>query len=176
MKNSFVRLLVVLAVVASASTGCSRKEQQPSRVPATQPGAAPQRQGEVKAAPRDETDVVPVRDRVLALFKTGDFVSIYQEASKGFREVGSKEQFAALWTQQFEQTGAIKDIIETGHSVRPADGFLIFTYRVNYVNMPKDLRLTFGRSDEKTGFFGLSKGRKMELTGIHQTNVKTKDK
>jgi hypothetical protein len=185
MRKALVRLLVVSAVVAAASAGCSKKEQQPAQAPATPPGAAPQQQagqpqqqkGEVKAAPRDEADVVPVRDLILAHFKAGDFEAIYREASPGFREVGPKERFAALWKNQFEQTGAIKNITETGHSVRPSDKFLIFTYRVQYEKMPKDLRLTFGRSDEeKSGFFSRAKERKMELTGIHQTDVQKKDK
>lgn len=146
MRNVLVWLLVVSALVAAASAGCSRNE-------------------EVKADPRNEADVVPVRDRVLAHYKSGDFETIYQEASKGFREVGPKEQFVALWKNQFEQTGAVKDFKETGHNIRPADKFLIFIYRVQYEKMPKELRLTFGRS----------KDGKTELTGIHQTDI-NKDK
>jgi hypothetical protein len=180
MRKAFVRLLAVSAIVAAAAAGCSRKEQQPAQVPATQPGAAPQQAGqppqqkvEVKAVPQDEADVVPVRDRVLAHFKAGDFEAIYQEASPGFRKVGPKEQFIALWKQQLEQTGAIENITESGHSIRPTDRFLIFTYRVQYKNMPKDLRLTFGRSNAgKMHLFGRFNAGKMELTGIHQTDKK----
>ncbi|MDR3579946.1 MAG: hypothetical protein P4L44_08300 [Oryzomonas sp.] len=178
MRRAFVRLLTVSAVVAAAVSGCSREERQPPQSPATRQGAAPQQmwqfpqqKREVKAAPQDEADVIPVRDLVLTRFKAGDFEAIYRDASKGFREVGPKERFASLWAQQLEQTGTIKDLTETGHSTRPTDGFLIFTYRVQYERMPKNLSLTFGRSDEKTGFFGRSKAGKMELTGIHQTDV-----
>lgn len=174
MKHAIIRMLVVSAVVVAATAGCSRKEQQPAQAPAIQPGATPQQagqppqqKGEVKAAPQDEVDVVPVRDGVLSHYKDGDFEAVYRDASPGFREVGPKEQFVALWKQQFEQTGAIKTITETGHSIRPTDRFLIFIYRVQYEKMQKYLRLTFGRSTD---------GKKMELTGINQSDAQNKDK
>jgi len=163
MRIVLVRLLVISAFFAAAAAGCSRN------------GATPQ-QEEVKANPRDEADVVPVRDRVLAHYEAGDFAAIYQEASKGFREVGSKEQFVALWKNQLEQTGAIRSYKETNHGIRPTDRFLIFTYRVQYEKIPKELRLTFGRSTAgKLQLFGGSKGGKMELTGIHQTDNKKEE-
>ncbi|MDR3581342.1 MAG: hypothetical protein P4L44_15385 [Oryzomonas sp.] len=163
MRNVFVRLLVVSALAAAACAGCSRKEQRPAQ--------ASQQKKDVIADPRDEIDVVPVRDRVLEHYKAGNFEAIYQEASKGFRQVGQKEQFVALWKNQLEQTGAIKDFKETGHGIRPADKFLIFTYHVQYEKMPKELRMIFGRSDAgKMQPFGRSNDGKMELTGIHQTD------
>ena len=95
---------------------------------------------------------------MMAHVKAGEYSAMYKEASAGFKEVGTEQQFIAMWQNQLQETGAFKDAKEIGHTVRPDDKFLVFTYDVQYEKMRKALTLTFGRS--KKGV--------MELTGFNQ--------
>jgi hypothetical protein len=166
---------VVLAICMTGLSGCGAKKEKAGQAPAQkapaqqavqaqqQKGQAQQQKGQaVVASPRDEADAAPLKERVLAQYKAGDYAAIYREASTGFRAVGPETQFIALWAKQHQETGAFKDAKEVSHTVRPQDKFLIYIYHVQYANKKKQLRLTFGRSN---------KG-KMELTGINQTEIK----
>lgn len=169
MKIPSIITAAVLAICMTGLSGCgSKKEKASSQAPAQKPPvqqadqAPPQKGGPLVAPPRDEADVAPLKERILAQYKAGDYAAIYREASAGFREVGPEPQFIALWKKQIVETGPFKEAKEVSHSVRPDDKFLLYTYHVQYLNKKKQLRLTFGRSN---------KG-KMELTGINQTEIK----
>lgn len=159
-----VAFMIMLAVVP----GCTKKEQtnQPktslqaattSSKKAGNPHAA-----QLVASPQDEADAEPLKTKVLAQVKAGDYASIFKGASDGFKEVGPEQKFVALWQQQLQQTGAFKKAKEVSHTVRPGDKFLIYNFEVQYEKANKVLRLTFGRS----------KKGKMELTGINQSDPK----
>jgi hypothetical protein len=159
-----VRITITLALIITLAVlpACNAKKDKPEQAlpqkgsPATPPNAA------VTAPPQDEADTTPLKEKVLAQLKTGDFAAIYRDASAGFREVGPEQMFLAQWNKQLQETGPFKDAKETSHSVRPTDKFLVFIYTVTNENKQKELRLTFGRS----------KKGKMELTGINQRDPK----
>ncbi len=168
MKKQVI-ILILIAGMLAALSGCSSKEEKQA-TPALPAPAAPQQAGQaslphapVPADPLDEKEVVPLKSRMLEHVKAQEFGAIYDEASDGFRKVGAREQFVALWQQQLQQTGAFKSASEISHTVRPTDRFLLFIYSVKYEKMVKNLRLTFGRS---------TKGGKLELTGINQSDAK----
>jgi hypothetical protein len=167
MKQVSMVTALVLAASLAARPGCGTKKEQPQtqaqkQAAPQQPGQAPHSQGELKASPQDEAEVAPLKEKVLAHVKAGEYEAIYREASDGFRAVGPKEQFVAMWQKQVQETGPFKEATQIGHSVRPTDRFLVYIYQVRYEKKPKELKLTFGRS---------SKG-KYELTGINQTEKK----
>jgi hypothetical protein len=156
--------IVFLMILLTILPGCDSKKKNvaqttPQNVNQTQPL---QKAGDVKATFQDEAEASAARTRVLTQIKRGDFNTIYEEASAGFKDVGHKQQFLALWNKQLQETGAFKEAKEISHTVRPADKFLVYTYNVKYEKKPKELRLTFGRT----------KNGKMELTGINQTDLK----
>jgi hypothetical protein len=155
---------VFLIILLAALPGCDSKKEKAAQAPphkADQP-QSPQKASAVVAAPRDKADAVAVKSRVLGQIKRGEFAVIYKDASAGFREVGTEQQFLAQWSKQLQETGAFKEAKEISHTVIPEDGFQEFKYNVRYENKTKELRLTFGRS----------KKGKMELTGFHQKDVK----
>jgi hypothetical protein len=168
MENSmnFVRITTTIAfiITLSAVMGCSKKEKaaQPQAPLQAATTSSKKVGGQVVALPQDDVDVVPLKAKVLTQFKAGDFVSIYKDASEGFKKVGSEDQFVTLWKQQLQQTGKFKDAKEISHTVRPTDKFLVFIYKVQYEKANKAVRFTFGRS---------GKG-KLELTGINQSDPK----
>ena len=167
MNHVRITTTVVFMILLSAVTGCSKKEkasqpQAPQQTATTSSKKTPPQTGPVVAPPQDEADAAPLKAKVLAQLKTGDFASIYKDASEGFRKVGAEKQFVDLWQKQLQMTGPFKDAKEISHTVRPGDKFIIFIYKVTYEKNSKALRLTFGRSE---------KG-KMELTGINQSDPK----
>jgi len=164
MKYIYSVTIVFLLILIAALPGCNSNKEKTEQAPlknSGKPTAPLQKEGAVVASPRDITDVTPLKDRVLTLFKGAEFSTIYKEASAGFRDVGPEQQFLEMWQQQRMDTGAFKDAKEVSHTIRPADKFLVFIYDVNYENTHKALRLTFGRS--KKGV--------MELTGINQSDL-----
>ncbi|MDD5284693.1 MAG: hypothetical protein PHD54_02440 [Desulfuromonadaceae bacterium] len=163
---------VIFIILLAALSGCNSKQDKASKAPEIKPGETqsqmtsgrrpPLKPSAVVATPQDETDAAALKTRVLSQIKNGEFTAIYKEASEGFRKVGPGEQFVAFWNKQLEETGAFKDAKETGHTVRPSDGFIVYACTVQYEKMKKELRLTFGRSKKGT----------MELTGINQKGIK----
>jgi len=156
---------ISLLLLLPALPGCGKKQDNAAQAPAqsvpTQP--KPQQGAVVTLTPApEEPESAAAKTRVLAHIKGAEFASIYREASAGFRQVGTEQQFLELWNRQLQETGAFKDAKEVTHGIRPTDKFQVYIYTVQYEKKPKQLRLTFGRS----------KQGKVELTGINQTDVK----
>lgn len=170
MKNVSSLAKILLLILLTAAAGCGKDQEKSGQATPQQPGQSPTAQagkaaapagGAVVASAQDEAEASVAKEQVIKYIKSNDFSSIYKQASAGFRQVGSEQQFIALWQKQLQETGAFKSAKQVSQSVRPADRFLLFTYQVQYANMIKELRLTFGRS--KTG--------KLELTGINQKQI-----
>lgn len=170
MKNARFLTKVSLLIILTAVSGCGQNKEKSGQASPLHPGESqssqgatamsPQKNGAVAAA-KDEADAAMAKEQVIKLLKGSDFSTIYKQASAGFRQVGSEQQFVALWLKQLQETGPFKEAKQIGHTIRPADKFLLFTYQVKYANMSKELSLTFGRS----------KSGKLELTGIHQKQL-----
>lgn len=170
MNNASSIAKISLLILLAAASGCGQNKEKSSQAVPAQAGqpqsspdgqtAAPQK-GALVASPQDASDAAIAKEQVINSLKASDFGAIYKQASAGFREVGSEQQFIALWQKQLLETGAFKEAKQTSQSIRPADRFLLFTYQVQYANMSKELRLTFGRS----------KAGKLELTGINQKQI-----
>ncbi len=170
MNNASSIAKISLFVLLVAASGCGQNKDKSSQATPAQAGqpqsspaakTSPQANGALVASAQDASDAATAKEQVINSLKTSDFSAIYKQASTGFRQVGSEQQFIALWQKQLLETGAFKEAKQTSQSIRPADGFLLFTYQVQYANMAKELRLTFGRS----------KAGKLELTGINQKQI-----
>ena len=165
MKNVSSLAKISLLIVLTAAAGCGKDQEKSGQAAPQQAGQSPVAQAgkpaAVVASAQDEAEASVAKEQVIKYIKSNDFSSIYKQASAGFRQVGSEQQFIALWQKQLQETGAFKSAKQVSQSVRPADKFLLFTYQVQYANMIKELRLTFGRS----------KGGKLELTGINQKQI-----
>jgi len=160
MKNLFAVTTVSVVILLATLPGCDRKKDKSGQ------WRAEQNNSDVAVPSSDEADASVAKDRVLLHLKAGDFSSVFREASPGFREIGKEENFMALWQQQLQDTGVFKEFKEISHAVRPEDKHFVFIYHIQYENAKKELRLVFGRS----------KNGKMELTGIHQTDMQNMDK
>ena len=166
LSSAIIFLLLTVAVFGCSSqkndstSGSAQKNSQQQHSSAR--GAGKPLAAAVVATPRDQAEAATVKDRVVSQLQKTEFTAIYKEASAGFREVGPEEQFVAQWNKQLLETGQLKNIKETAHTVRPSDGFIVYLFTAQYENMTKEVRLTFGRS----------KKDKMELTGINQHAIK----
>ena len=89
--------------------------------------------------------------------QTGDFATIYRDASAGFKQIGSEGQFVGKFQQTRQNVGVLEKPREIGVSTLPGKGY-IFTYRLENERYNSDVRLTFARSGNG----------KMELAGLNQ--------
>ena len=167
LSPAVIFLLLTVAVFGCSSqkndpaSGAAQKNSQQQHSSARGVGKPPAAAA-VVATPRDQSEAATVKDRVVSQLQKSEFTAIYKEASAGFREVGPEEQFVAQWNKQLLETGQLKNIKETAHTVRPSDGFIVYLFTAQYEKMTKEVRLTFGRS----------KKDRMELTGINQHAIK----
>lgn len=139
--STAIFLLIALFTVSA----CTSREK---------PGASQQ----VKAAsPQDQTDARTAALHVLSQFEAGQFAQIYQEASPGFKQIGTEPQFVAKFQQALQKTGPLKNPKETSFETIPGKGHVLI-YRLKNENFITDMRISFARST--TG--------KMELAGLNQ--------
>jgi len=136
---------IFLLIVLFTVSGCTSKEK---------PGSVPQNQA---AAPQDQADARTAALHVLSQFEAGQFAQIYQEASPGFKKIGTEPQFVAKFQQAIQKTGPLKNPKETSFAALPGKGYVL-VYRLENDLFATDLRISFSRS---------SSG-KMELAGLNQ--------
>ena len=161
MKRMRRVLPAFLVIVSIALFGCKSKQDQPvagGTAPQGKQGSAAQDKAAGPAvAPQERAEVRAVAARVLAQFESGDFSSLYKEASLGFQQLGSEDQFIAKFQQTRQSVGALKNPKETSFETLP-NNIHVLVYRVSNDHYNTDMRLTFTRS----------KNGKMELAGLNQ--------
>lgn len=163
---SYVRRINIAFLIVSLVTviGCTSKKETP--VAKTAP---PQNAGEVKsisgqnaagtqvASPQDKIDAEAAAARVLAQMEAGDFAGIYNEATPGFRQIGSQALFVEKFLQTRQKTGPFKNPKLVSFVTLP-DKTQVLVYSVENERFKSERRLTFDRP----------KSGKMELFGLNQ--------
>jgi len=156
-----IAFLIMLFVTV---IGCKSKQE----APATKT-APPQNAGEVKSisgqntagapvtSPQDKIDAEAAAAHVLSQMEAGDFAKIYNEASPGFKQIGSETLFVAKFQQTLQKTGPFKNPKEISFVTLP-DKTHVLVYRLENDRFKTERRLTFDRS----------KSGKMELFGLNQ--------
>ena len=150
---NFVRIgtAVFLCLSLLMIAGCDSKKDKPGAVaPGKAAAVAP-------ATPQDQTDARAAAKLVLSQLFAGDFAKIYQDASPGFKKIGTEAQFIAKFQQTRQKVGVLKNPRELSFATLPDRGHVL-VYRVDNDLYNTDVRLTFARAQN---------GR-MELAGLHQ--------
>jgi hypothetical protein len=157
---NFVLLIVLLVTVI----GCKSKQEAPVAKPAAPPNA-----GEIKsisgqnaagtqvASPQDKIDAEAAAARVLSQMEAGDFAAIYNDATPGFKQIGSQAQFIGKFQQTRQKTRPLKNPKLVSFVTLP-DKTHVLVYRLENDKFKSERRLTFDRS----------KSGKMELFGLNQ--------
>ena len=158
---NFAFLLIMLFVTV---IGCKSKQETPvAKTAPTQGG------GEIKSisgqnasgapvtSPQDKRDAEAAAAHVLSQMEAGDFSAIYNEASPGFKQIGSEALFVAKFKQTRLKTGPLKNPKQISFVTLP-DKTHVLVYRLENERFKTDRRLTFDRS----------KSGKMELFGLNQ--------
>jgi hypothetical protein len=163
----FVRTINIafLIILAINLIGCKSRQEAPGAKPA----ASPPSSGEIKSisgqnaagapvmSPQDKRAAEAAAAQVLSLMEAGDFSKIYNEASPGFKQIGSEELFVAKFQQTRQKTGPLKNPKLVTFLTLP-DKTHVLVYRLENDRFKTDRRLTFDRS----------KSGKMELFGLNQ--------
>lgn len=157
--------LACLFVALLIFVGCKAKQDKPNAGPvasadksATSTAAPVQNApGAKTASPKDMTDARTAAQRVLAQMEAGDFASIYNGASSGFKLIGSESAFVTKFQQTRMKTGVLKNPKEISFETRPNSNH-VTVYRVDNERFVTDIRLTFQRG----------KNGSMELAGLNQ--------
>jgi len=144
---NYLRLstIIFLMVALFSLNGCSSEEK---------PGAGPQ---DKTASPQDQADARTAALHVLSQLEAGQFAQIYQEASAGFKQIGTEPQFVAKFQQALQKTGPLKNPKETSFATLPGKGYVL-VYRLENDLFTTDMRISFARSTSG----------KMELAGLNQ--------
>ena len=137
-------LLIVLFTVV----GCTSGEEKPGQDKTSTP---------VVASPQDQTDARTAALHVLSQFEAGQFAQIYQEASPGFKKIGTEPQFVAKFQQTLQKTGPLKNPKEISFATLPGKGHVL-VYRLENEHFKTDMRISLARSTSG----------KMELAGLNQ--------
>jgi hypothetical protein len=158
INNLFLIILFVTVI------GCKTKQEEP--VAKTAP---PKVGKEVKSIsgqnaagtpvtlPQDKIDAEAAAARVLLQMEAGDFSAIYNEATPGFKQIGSQALFVEKFQQTRKKTGALKNPKQVSFVTLP-DKTHVLVYRLENERFKTERRLTFDRS----------KSGKMELFGLNQ--------
>jgi hypothetical protein len=158
INNLFLIILFVTVI------GCKSKQEE--TVAKTSP---PQVGGEVKSisgqnaagtpvtSPQDKIDAEAAAARVLLQMEAGDFSAIYNEATPGFKQIGSQALFVEKFQQTRKKTGPLKNPKLVSFVTLP-DKTHVLVYRLESERFKTERRLTFDRS----------KSGKMELFGLNQ--------
>lgn len=136
---------IFLLIALFTISGCTSSEKSG----ADQQGKA--------ASPQDQADARTAALHVLSQFEAGQFAQIYQEASPGFKQIGTEPQFVAKFQQALQKTGPLKNPKETSFATLPGKGFVL-VYRLENEFFTTDMRISFARSPSG----------KMELAGLNQ--------
>lgn len=113
--------------------------------------------GSVETKPQDKADAEAAATHVISQFLAGEFSAIYNEATSGFKAIGSEAQFVAKYQQTRQETGLLGNPKETSFATRP-DNAHVLVYRLENERIISDVRLTFEGS----------KNGKMTLAGLNQ--------
>ena len=127
--------------------GCNSKD-------AAQPGKD---NAATAASPQDQTDARAAAQLVLSRLSAGDFAEIYQDASPGFKKIGTEAQFVARFQQARQKVGVLKNPRETSFAALPNKGHVL-VYRLDNDLYTTDIRLSFERAGDG----------KMALAGLNQ--------
>lgn len=148
---NFIRLgtSVSLCLSLFMITGCnSNKDKQAAALPG---------KAAAVASPQEQTDARAAAQLVLAQLTAGEFSKIYQDASPGFKKIGSEAQFVAKFQQARQKVGVLKNPRETNFETLPNKGHLL-VYRLDNELYNTDIRLSFERTSDG----------KMILAGLNQ--------
>lgn len=148
---NFVRLgaSVSLCLSLFMITGCNSKQ---GKQDTTQSGNAA-----AVASPQEQADARAAAQVILAQLTAGDFAKIYQDASPGFKKIGSEAQFVAKFQQVRQRVGVLKNPHETSFATLPNKGHVL-VYRLENELYATDMRLSFERARDG----------KMLLAGLNQ--------
>jgi hypothetical protein len=144
---------VFLSLSLLMMTGCNSKQDKQE---ASLPGNGNAKTATV-ASTQDQADARAAAQLVLSRLTAGDFAKIYQDASPGFKAIGTETQFVAKFQQSRQKVGVLKNPRETSFETLPSKGHLL-VYRFDSELYITDMRLGF----ERTG------DGKMSLAGLNQ--------
>jgi len=163
----YVRHIGIAFLVAALTvvTGCESKNEKSAAGPAVPTGSkaasplAPTQNNPAvsSASAKDMSDARAAAQHVLTQLGSGDFATIYREASEGFKKIGSEPAFVSKFQQTRLKTGALKDPKEISFETRPGSIHVI-VYRMQNERFVTDMRLSFQRAENGT----------MELAGLNQ--------
>ena len=156
-------VFAALLILASLTIiGCKSK-QDPAGVgkgaPQSAAGApgSKEKTGVPVASAQEQAEARAAAVKALARFESGDFSSLYKEASSGFQALGSESQFVAKFQQTRQKIGVLKNPKETSFETLPNKSHVL-VYRISNDQYDTDIRLTFSRA----------KNGKLELAGLNQ--------
>jgi hypothetical protein len=168
LRISKTALLVIAAVTLF---GCKSKQEAPAAkgaAPAQQAGSVKSISGKTAAgatatSPQDKADAEAAAARVLAQMEAGEFAKMYQEASAGFKQIGSEAAFVGKFQQTRQNVGPLPNARQTSFITLP-DQTHVLVFRAENGRFVTDRRLTFARN----------KAGKMELFGLNQHDEQKK--
>lgn len=152
----------VLVLFAVAMVGCKSKQETPAaQGGAPQPEAVKSISGErttgtVTASPKDKADVEAAATQVMVQMESGDFATIYKNASPTFQSIGKEADFAAKFEKTRQLVGPLNKPVEASFITLP-DKTHVVVYHVENDKYKTERRLSFVRSKEgKILLFGLN--------------------
>ena len=154
----------LLLVVLVACFGCKSKQEKPAagtgtpQQNAAAPSATPQgNTGSQAISPQDKKDAEAAAALVLSRLEKGDFSAVYKDASPGFKQIGTEDQFVAKFQHTRLKVGVLKNPREINADMRPNKS-VVLVYRLENEHFTTDFRLTLVRAQDG----------KMVLDGLNQ--------
>ena len=143
---------VVLVIATLAVLGCKSKQETPAAS-----GGAPQKSEAIKSISGQTASGATVTSPKRQM-ESGDFATMYTEASPGFQKIGSQAAFVGKFEQTRQKTGPFSGPAQETSIVTLPDLSHVLIYRVENDRFKSERRLTFARA----------KDGKMQLAGLNQ--------
>lgn len=153
----FTLLIMIVACKSKQETPAARTAAAPREQAGSPAVPSNDKTAARVASPQDKADIRAAAAHVLAQMQTGDFAAIYNEASPGFKQIGTESKFVAKFQQARQKVGTLKNPKELSFDTRP-DASHVLVYRLESERYKSTIRLTFTRSQSG----------KVELAGLNQ--------